>query len=295
MRYKSLRNQTQEAAINEQMICGETKPEKTISGNTMHMDGEDADRSLVYLCEDTLDGLLTAIYQANADRAPLRRIRIRTYRRLTYELFTEYREVQADYVSASKVMDAVNRHISREAGQMIYSALLSEQENRGDIVLRFMLTGFRHGPGVCHMLALPEVADLYELQRKVNNEAHYFREFLRFGQSEQRILFSRISPKSNVLPLIAPYFTDRLPSEHYVIFADTYELAAIHPKDAGWYLAPMDLSEFQQVLKKDAKEADWEACFKAFHQTIAIKERTNPVCQRTNLPLWYRKHMTEFL
>lgn len=250
--------------------------------------------SIVYLCEDTLDGLLSAIYQANADRAPLRQIRIRTYKQLAYELFTEYREVTSDYVSAVKVMDAVHLHISKEAGHMVYCALLSDADDRGEKVLRFMLTGFRYGAKVCDMLALPEVADVFELQRKVSNEAHYFREFLRFSQSEQGILFSQISPKSNVLPLIAPYFTDRLPSENYLIFADTYQLAVIHPKNTGWYLAPMNLEEFHQVLVKGPEEASWEACFKAFHKTIAIKERTNPVCQRTHLPLWYRKHMTEF-
>lgn len=258
-------------------------------------DSSPSGSSIVYLCENTPDGLLSAIYQANADKAPLGSIRIRTCKQLNYELFTEYREVQTSYISAVKVMDAVNMHISQEAGQMIYSALLSDREDRGEIVLHFMLTGFRRGRSICNMLALPEVADIFELQRKVNNEAHYFREFLRFSQSEQGILFSQISPGCNVLPLIAPYFTDRLPSENYLIFADTFDLAVIHPKDAGWYLAPMDLTEFQQVLIKDKKEADWEACFKAFHRTIAIKERTNPVCQRTHLPIWYRKHMTEFM
>lgn len=251
--------------------------------------------SMVYLCEDTLDGLLTAIYQANADKAPLRKIRIRTQKQLAYELFTEYREVTSDYVSAVKVMDAVNLHISMQAGHMVYCALLSDAEDRGDRVLQFLLTGFRCGPKVCDMLALPEVADVFELQRKVSNEAHYFNEFLRFSQSEQGILFARISPKSNVLPLITPHFTDRLPSENFLIFADTCELAAIHPANSGWYLAPMTCSEFSQTLVKGTEEAGWEACFKAFHRTIAIQERTNPVCQRTNLPLWYRKHMTEFL
>ena len=134
----------------------------------------------------------------------------------------------------------------------------------------------------------------YRLLGTSHKELHYFREFLRFSQSEQGILFSQISPKSNILPLIAPYFTDRLPSENYLIFADTYQLAVIHPKNTGWYLAPMNLEEFHQVLVKGPEEASWEACFKAFHKTIAIKERTNPVCQRTHLPLWYRKHMTEF-
>ncbi|MDO5410902.1 MAG: TIGR03915 family putative DNA repair protein [Lachnospiraceae bacterium] len=250
--------------------------------------------SITYLCEDTPDGLLSAIYQANADKVPLQEIHIRTKNQLAYELFVEYREVVSDYVCAVKVMDAINRHISRQAGEMVYSALLSCAEDRGDQVLRFILKGFRLGGRICDMLALSEAADLFELQRNVNHEAHYFREFLRFSQSEQGILFAQISPKSNVLPLIAPYFTDRLPSENFVIFADSYELTVIHPADSGWYLAPMKLTEFQRVLVKSMEETGWEACFKAFHQSIAIKERNNPVCQRTHLPLWYRKHMTEF-
>ncbi|MDY4971153.1 MAG: hypothetical protein SO101_13015, partial [Lachnospiraceae bacterium] len=125
--------------------------------------------NIIYLCEDTPDGILSAIYRANADKAPLGSIRIRTYKHLSYELFAEYREVVSDYVSAVKVMDAVNYQISQEAGQMVYSALLSSREDRGDIVLRFMLTGFRLGSRVCNMLALPEIADLFELQRNVNN------------------------------------------------------------------------------------------------------------------------------
>ena len=34
--------------------------------------------------------------------------------------------------------------------------------------------------------------------------------------------------------------------------------------------------------------------WRGFCDTIAIKERLNPKCQRTNLPLRYRSDMTEF-
>jgi len=35
--------------------------------------------------------------------------------------------------------------------------------------------------------------------------------------------------------------------------------------------------------------------WKAFFETIAIKERANSDLQRNNMPLHYRKHVTEFL
>ena len=34
--------------------------------------------------------------------------------------------------------------------------------------------------------------------------------------------------------------------------------------------------------------------WKDFFNTIGIKERANYQCQRNLMPLWYRKHMTEF-
>ena len=34
--------------------------------------------------------------------------------------------------------------------------------------------------------------------------------------------------------------------------------------------------------------------WKDFFNTIGIKERENHQCQRNLMPLWYRKHMTEF-
>ena len=34
--------------------------------------------------------------------------------------------------------------------------------------------------------------------------------------------------------------------------------------------------------------------WKDFFNTMGIKERENPQCQRNLMPLWYRKHMTEF-
>ena len=39
---------------------------------------------------------------------------------------------------------------------------------------------------------------------------------------------------------------------------------------------------------------EYETLFKSFCETIAIKERENPVCQRGHLPLWYRPNMVEF-
>lgn len=53
--------------------------------------------------------------------------------------------------------------------------------------------------------------------------------------------------------------------------------------------------EYEEQFKMmSEKEREYEALFKSFCKTIAIKERENPVCQRGHLPLWYRPNMVEF-
>jgi len=47
-------------------------------------------------------------------------------------------------------------------------------------------------------------------------------------------------------------------------------------------------------LEFDGKEAAVRDLWKLFFKTAAIKERTNPKLQRQNVPLKYRKNLTEF-
>jgi probable DNA metabolism protein len=50
----------------------------------------------------------------------------------------------------------------------------------------------------------------------------------------------------------------------------------------------------QRALEFAGGEAAMQALWKHFFKTAAIKERVNPKLQRQNVPLKYRKHLTEF-
>ena len=45
---------------------------------------------------------------------------------------------------------------------------------------------------------------------------------------------------------------------------------------------------------KAAEEDSYEALWKIFFETEAIRERNNPACQQNHLPLRFRPYMTEF-
>ncbi len=247
----------------------------------------------IYLCEDTPDGIFTVIYDAWAAHIPDDKLKLRTERMHSYELFSDYVYTQTDYSKAVKVARSVSRKISREAYDMMYKASLSYEEDKIDAIYRFLKLGFRYGAEVINMHGRPEVCRIFELQRNVGNEAHSFREFLRFHDSDNGILIAKIRPKNQVLPMLGTHFSDRFPEEHFVIIDEVHEMGVFHQQRQEWFLAPLTEEAIARIWAT-CENADYEKLWKTFFRTIAIKERENYRCQRTMCALRFRDYMLEF-
>lgn len=246
----------------------------------------------VFTCRDHFDDMMTCIYDAWSSRLGHSNVRLKADPVGNLELFCEYRRTEADPAKTSSVIRTICQKISFRAYIMVYRAALSDQPDKLDAIYRFLTMGFYYGPSIIHRLQESAVMRLSELDRKVGNEAHYFQEFVRFSSMSHNTLISHITPKSNVLTLIAPHFSDRMPSENWMIIDDDRKLAIVHPADTDYYLTP--LTDQDIFLLSQTADDPFVDLWKEFFKTIDIKERGNPRCQRNMLPLWYRKNMTEF-
>lgn len=246
----------------------------------------------IFTCQDQFDDMMTCIYEAWASRLGHSNLRLMTEPIGNLELFCQYRHIAADSNKTESVIRTIRQKISNHAYRMVYRAAMSFYEDKLDAIYRFLTIGFYCGPSVIHYLQEPAVIRLFELNRKVCNEAHYFREFIRFAEMPGRILVSHIEPKCNVLTLVAPNFADRMPSENWMIIDDNRRQAIVHPADQDYYLTPLTTEEIQQLSQE--KDDPFVDLWEGFFEHIGIKERKNPLCQRSMLPLWYRKHMVEF-
>lgn len=247
----------------------------------------------IYLCEDTPDGIFTAIYDAWASGIPEDSLSLQVERNHAMRFFTDYIYVQTDLEKAVKVARSVRSKIGKEAYDQMYHAALSYEEDKIDAIYRFLKLGFRYGRGVTGMHGQEAVLRVFDLQRNVGNEAHSFREFVRFHDSEEGILISRIRPKNQVLPLLAYHFSDRFPEENFVILDETHEMGLFHERGKQWYLAPLAWDVLQRIWEQH-QSAEYERLWKTFFHTIAIEERENYKCQRTMCALRYRDYMLEF-
>ncbi len=249
---------------------------------------------IIYTCKDQFEDMMTCIYDAWASREGHKNIRLMTEPVYEPELFCQYRHVDSDPDKSRKVVRSIQRQISFPAYQMVFRCAMSCLPDKLDRIYRFLLLGFSCPKEAVSMLQHPYVFPVFEASRAVQNETHHFREFLRFQALPGGILTAHIEPKSDILSLLFPAFDDRLPSENWMIVDDMRRTAAVHPADGETYLTALTDSEWARLSHTEESADPFAGLWKTFFQSVSIKERANPVCQRTLLPIWYRRHMTEF-
>lgn len=248
------------------------------------------------ICEDSLEGIFTGIYDAYLKKRPHEQIHICVGGDENYRLFAVYENCESDEKKAASVARTVIREFGEEAYLSICRALASQEPDKGEAVYKTIVTGFRmkNRRQLMGNLHNPFVHRVFELARFTANEAHFHVEFLRFKELENKILYAVIGPKNNVLTFIVPHFADRLPLENFVIYDEVRNIYAMHPARGEWYLVYGEEEIRQAEYDFSEGEKKYSELFYHFFHTIAIKERRNYGLQRNMLPLRYREYMTEF-
>lgn len=251
---------------------------------------------IVYQCEDSLEGIFSAIYNAYEDRNKPENTRIS----LTDELllFAKYVPVTVDNNKALKVMNTLKRRFGEEDYMKICMALASPDEDKAQAIYKTVAAGLARNcaPGhLCDNLADDSVHKVFALYRAANNEFMHLRGFVRFQELENGVLYSGIVPKNNVLTFLMPHFADRFPRENFMLYDAGRNLFGIHPAGEEWYLV-QDSNYYMNEggLRMSEGELAYRELFRYFCHKIAIKERRNLELQRNMLPLRFREYMMEF-
>ncbi|RFZ77443.1 DNA metabolism protein [Lacrimispora amygdalina] len=249
----------------------------------------------VYLCDSSIEGILSGVYTAWASKKGHDNVMLRLKDDgITMELFCQYEEVPIDSQKSDKVIAAIRTKISEEAYEVVYKAALSNDLDRADKIYRFLIWGFHTGASIVSMLQIQAVYDIFHMCRFVDNETHHLTGFVRFLEMEGDLLVSQIGPKNDIIVLLAPHFADRLSGENWVIYDANRKKAVLHPAFRPWYLTDFLSPQWEDKITKSEKEDEYEDLFRRFRKSISIKERTNPVCQLNHMPLRFRPYMPEF-
>lgn len=94
----------------------------------------------VFICEDSLEGIFTGVYDACASRLGHRNIRLATGEPENYELFSEYIHVTPSADKTGKVIRTLTSRFGMQFYESIYQAAMSGEPSSG----RKMDQGRRH-------------------------------------------------------------------------------------------------------------------------------------------------------
>lgn len=249
----------------------------------------------VFTCAREYEDMLTCIYVAWASRLGHNNIKLMTEPVGQYDLLNNYVHVDCDSNKAMSVMDAINTRISPYFySEMLYS-LMYYEDDALDNIYRMLLLGFKYGNSALDMSQFEAVNRNRQIRKAYSTEICHFKEFARFHEVKKSLYVAHIEPRSRVVTALGTIFEDRMPSENWMIVDDTHFEAVVHPKDEDFYIRRLNQSELEQLLLTENDNDEYTDLWKAFFDSIAIKERVNPTCQQSHMPLWTRKHAVEFI
>lgn len=254
----------------------------------------------VYVFDNTLDGLLTAVFDsfflhqqqvtllAEGEQLPL--------------FGDEPHQVVTDSEKAERVWKGLEKNLSKDGLHMITISWLSEERALNQPLFNFICKVFLlKVKGLERNASDEDVLTVRNTCRRVLHEQLRMKQFIRFQKAKDGTYLGVVSPDHNVLPLITDHFADRFNDQpwliydakrHYGYYYDGQSAMRVTFEDEA--SVPFDLADGKlsgEVLSENDKifQDLWRTYFKA----ICIKERMNPKKQLSDMPRRYWKYMTE--
>lgn len=262
----------------------------------------------IFICEDSLDGILTGIYDAWSFKIAHKELthndlRLASKEPDNLELFSRYITVTPSADKAERVSRTIHTRLGREFYEAIIKAALSREPSgkkdmdKADAIYKTVAHALSapEAEKVLLYLGIPYVFRVFSLSRATHMEAHHLKGFLRFSELKNGVLFSTIHPKNHTLPILAEHFVDRFPQENFIIYDETRRLAAVHRAGKSFML--VDASDMNQDILKNYSENEqqFRDLWLTFFDSIAIDARRNPTLQAHNIPKRFWPDVTEFV
>lgn len=250
----------------------------------------------VLICEDSMEGIFTAVYDGWLDGAENREVEVRVCAPENLELFCTYRRIETDCEKAGKVMRTILMKLGVKTYEDICYAAVSQNPDRGTAIYRVVRKALGNGrcdARIMEALADPDVSTVAKLRTKVWHEFHRYFGFVRFRELGGGILFSKIKPENDILAMLGPHFANRFPNENWMIYDEGREKVLLHRKGEECTLqSGVTLS--QEYREDLTEKEEYEELWRAFCSSITVQERRNGKLQQQLVPLKFRDNMLEF-
>lgn len=246
----------------------------------------------IFQCEDSIDGIFTAVYDAWASHYGHKNIQLSSDKSGNLMLFSEYIPVTPDYEKSRKVSRTLIDRLGIEFYEIICRCAMADGScrklsmDKANAIYQtiVMALALPEGAKVLEYLAEPCISCIFELCRQTSNEGHHLLEFLRFSELKNGILFAQIHPKNDVLPILGAHFTDRLPLENFIIYDANHRTAVVHKASENYLIADASSLNLDLTKEYSPEEEEYRRLWCSFFEAIDIESRRNSRLQIQNIP-----------
>jgi len=243
-----------------------------------------------YVYDGTFDGLLCCLY-AHVYEEEAENI-IAEKHADQYGL-SKRKFIESEREKAERVASAIERKISPYCLKRCYKAYLAQIDNSEMDILRYVFFGFKTGSQVDSLHGNPLVRRMDEINIKVSRETERLRGLLRFqvvrDENGNEVLYAAIGPDADLIQLLMPHFLNRYRKEPFIIHDVRREKAGF-ASDGRWVMRPLSRDFAPEYAQS---EQAYQALWRQYFRSAAIKQRINPRCQKNFMPKRYWQYLVE--
>ena len=181
--------------------------------------------------------------------------------------------------------------VSKNIMKTIYYVYLSNDEHKELIIYYFLLNALKYQDKRFTMRNLKCVNSALKLAKRVSNECHKLKGFVRFKEINNHVLYAEIAQVSDVLELLSHHFAKRLANEYWIIKDMNRNMYSIYNTKKYYIVSGKNVNLKDIEIKK--KEKEIENLWLTFFKTIGIEARKNRRCQMNFMPKKYWKYIIE--
>ena len=277
--------------------------------------------SVIYTFDRTLDGLLSAVFDAYFRRQqPEMLVGVGDQLPLFCE---EVYQVTTTDEKARRVWAGLEKRLKSEALKLIAVSWMSEEKDLPTPLFHYIYKVFQSKGGGGYDFTDADVLHVTNTARRVMHEQLRMKQFVRFQKAKDGTYLGVVSPDHNVLPLVIDHFQDRFRDQPWLLYDAKrhygyyYECPSSGPLlreggvrggsgGSGGPAAPIRITFENEAevpfdlsngkLDDDVLSTDdhlFQDLWRTYFKAICIRERLNPRKQLNDMPRRYWKYMTE--
>ena len=251
--------------------------------------------TIIYVYDNTFEGLLTAVFEGYVQKHW--QAQIMTDIEYTPQLFALKYIVETNADKASRVWKGLLAKMEKSERSLLVKCFLSELPQREEIIYQYIQYALRSHQNIARDYGNKYVLELAQIVKMVGREKHRMEAFVRFQKLGDGTYYAVVEPDFNVLPLIASHFKRRYADQRWIIYdikrkyGIAYDLEKVTQITMNF--DSENITAENVVAAYDVEEELYQTLWKAFFNSVNIKERKNMKLHLRSMPHRYWKYLTE--